>query len=213
MLETSIALAVAAIPDALPVIATLALAVGIRRMVNAKALVRRLTAVETLGCTTVICTDKTGTLTENKMLVTDIVLYGNHLQVSGHGYEPSGKLSSKDSTSSINDSRVHDFLVAISLCNDARLENHEGTDDWHIHGDPTEGALITAALKLGLSDEQLRTEFPRVAEMPFDLGRKRMSTIHAKSDGIGHILFLKGSPETVLPICTRVRSKDGDLDL
>ncbi len=213
MLETSIALAVAAIPEGLPVIATLALAAGIRRMVMAKALVRRLSAVETLGCTTVICTDKTGTLTENKMLVTDIVLEGGHLQLSGHGYEPKGTLTSLDTSCPSDDPRVPDLLVATTLCNDARLEHHEGAEGWHIHGDPTEGALITAAVKLGLNDEQLRAEFPRVAEIPFDLNRKRMSTIHAKPDGAGCILFLKGSPATVLPICTYVRSKEGDLDL
>ncbi len=213
MLETSIALAVAAIPDGLPVIATFALAAGIRKMVKAKALVRRLTAVETLGCTTVICTDKTGTLTENKMLVTDIVLDGNHLQVSGHGYEPSGKLSKRDTTSLIDDPRLHNFLIAISLCNDARLEHHEGDDGWHIHGDPTEGSLITAAVKLGLNDKQLHNDFPRIAEIPFDLNRKRMSTLHTKPEGTGYVLFLKGSPETVLPICTRVYSKDGDFNL
>lgn len=209
MVETSIALAVAAIPEGLPVIATLALAAGIRRMVMAKALVRRLPAVETLGCTTVICTDKTGTLTENKMLVTDIVLFHGHLELSGRGYEPAGEITSKDQAVNIDDLRVRDLLVATCLCNDARLENHEGGEGWHIHGDPTEGSLITAAVKLGLNDEELRAEFPRVAEIPFDLSRKRMSTVHAV-EGDGCLLFLKGAPESVLPISTRIRTKDGD---
>lgn len=212
MVETSIALAVAAIPEGLPVIATLALAAAVRRMVSAKALVRRLPAVETLGSTTVICTDKTGTLTENKMQVTDIVFYQAHLEVSGHGYEPTGEFTSKDQETRTDDGRINDLLVATCLCNDARLENHEGGEGWHIHGDPTEGSLITAAVKLGLNHEKLRGDFPRVAEIPFDLERKRMSTVHAP-EGAGCILFLKGAPESVLPICSRVRTSQSDVIL
>lgn len=210
MVETSIALAVAAIPEGLPVIATLALAAGIRRMVLNRALVRRLPAVETLGSTTVICTDKTGTLTENKMLVTDIVLPESHLELSGRGYEPTGELTRKDQTVALDEKGMHDLLVAICLCNDARLENHQGAEDWHIHGDPTEGSLLTAAVKLGLDDEKLRLDFPRVAEIPFDLNRKRMATVHALS-GDGCVLYLKGAPESVLPICSQVRTGDRDV--
>lgn len=210
MIETSIALAVAAIPEGLPVIATLALAAGIRRMVLAKALVRRLPAVETLGCTTVICTDKTGTLTENKMLVTDVVVHEGHIEVSGHGYEPSGQFTSKDSCRAVDYECTRDLLVASCLCNDARLEEHESSSGWHIHGDPTEGSLISAAVKIGLDHKKLVFEYPRVAEIPFDLKRKRMSTVHAAEAG-GCVLFLKGAPESVLPICTRVRSRDGEI--
>ncbi|MBX9720996.1 MAG: HAD-IC family P-type ATPase, partial [Candidatus Obscuribacterales bacterium] len=188
MLETSIALAVAAIPEGLPVIATLALASGIKRMVKAKALVRRLPAVETLGCTTVICTDKTGTLTENKMLVTDIILHQENFQISGRGYEPTGELSKNGAPYNSQSSCLDDFLAAICLCNDARLENHEGQEGWHIHGDPTEGCLITAAIKLGKNYDVLRAELPRLAEIPFDLSRKRMSTIHRAKTG-GCIIY------------------------
>lgn len=227
MLETSIALAVAAIPEGLPVIATLALAAGIRRMIKAKALVRRLSAVETLGCATVICTDKTGTLTENKMLVTHIILDHHQLLISGQGYEPTGELTSKHSDLSLSDPIVTEFLAAIRRCNDARLENHKPTEPsehsehsenpeeakgWHIHGDPTEGALITVAIKLGLNEIELCDAFPRVAEIPFDLDRKRMSTIHSRPDS-GQVLYLKGSPGTVLPVCTRFRTADGDKEL
>jgi Ca2+-transporting ATPase len=215
MLETSIALAVAAIPEGLPVIATLALAAGIRRMIRAKALVRRLAAVETLGCATVICTDKTGTLTENKMLVTHIILDNHQLRISGQGYEPVGELTSKHPNLSLSDDIVTDFLAAIRLCNDARLENHKlsaDEDEWHIHGDPTEGSLITAAIKLGLNETELCDAYPRVAEIPFDLSRKRMSTIHSKPDA-GQVLYLKGSPGTVLTICTKFRTSDGDKEL
>ncbi|HEY9758189.1 MAG TPA: cation-translocating P-type ATPase [Oculatellaceae cyanobacterium] len=212
MIETSIALAVAAIPEGLPVIATLALAAGIRRMIAAKALVRRLPAVETLGCTTVICTDKTGTLTENKMLVTDIILYPEHLQLSGRGYEPTGKLTMGGAPFEHDEKRLYEFLTAICLCNDARLENHDDAEGWHIHGDPTEGCLITAAVKLGANDESLRSEQPRLAELPFDLNRKRMSTIHLAQSG-GCTLFCKGSPGTMLPVCTRLRTSSGTIEL
>jgi len=238
MLETSIALAVAAIPEGLPVIATLALAAGIRRMVRSKALVRRLAAVETLGCTTVICTDKTGTLTENKMMVTDIVLDGLDLKISGHGYEPIGELTSNGQVCKIDEltTRVNDFLIAIAACNDAKLEHKtsntssptssptsipESSDTskdqpeelWLVHGDPTEGALITAAMKLGLQHEQILGQFPRVAEIPFDLERKRMSTVHEHPERDDHVLFLKGSPGVVLELCTILRTASGDIPL
>lgn len=238
MLETSIALAVAAIPEGLPVIATLALAAGIRRMVRSKALVRRLAAVETLGCTTVICTDKTGTLTENKMMVTDIVLDGLDLKISGHGYEPVGELTSNGQVCKIDEltTRVNDFLIAIAACNDAKLEHKPNTTSstvskadssapfsdtskeqpeelWLVHGDPTEGALITAAVKLGLKHEQILEQFPRIAEVPFDLERKRMSTVHEHPERDDHVLFLKGSPGVVLDLCTSLRTASGDIPL
>ncbi|MDP3508290.1 MAG: cation-translocating P-type ATPase [Candidatus Melainabacteria bacterium] len=222
MLETSIALAVAAIPEGLPVIATLALAAGIRRMVRSKALVRRLAAVETLGCTTVICTDKTGTLTENKMMVTDIVLDGLELKLSGHGYEPVGELTSNGQVCKIDEltKRVNEFLTAIAACNDAKLEHKastsssEGSEElWLVHGDPTEGALITAAMKLGLKHEQILEQFPRIAEVPFDLERKRMSTVHQHPERGDHILFLKGSPGVVLDLCSNIRTASGDIAL
>jgi Ca2+-transporting ATPase len=234
MLETSIALAVAAIPEGLPVIATLALAAGIRRMVRSKALVRRLAAVETLGCTTVICTDKTGTLTENKMMVTDIVLDGLDLKISGHGYEPIGELTSNGQVCKIDEltTRVNDFLIAIAACNDAKLEHKtsntssptsisESSDTskdqpeelWLVHGDPTEGALITAAMKLGLKHEKILEQFPRIAEVPFDLERKRMSTVHEHPERGDCVLFLKGSPGVVLELCTILRTASGDIPL
>ncbi len=212
MIETSIALAVAVIPEGLPVVATLALAAGIRRMVRAKALVRHLTAVETLGCTTIICTDKTGTLTENKMLVTDIVLNQQHLNLSGSGYAPMGVLTNKNGANEINRQVAEELFTAACLCNDARLETHAGTNEWHIHGDPTEGALITAALKLDLNDKDLRMIYPRLTEVPFDLSRQRMSTLH-KEKNDGHILFVKGSPERVLPLCTELKTNIGSQEI
>jgi len=197
MIQTSIALAVAAIPEGMPVVATLALAVGTQRMVKAKALIRQLSAVETLGCTTVICSDKTGTLTENQMTVTELVCLKRHLKISGNGYEPKGIISEHGKEISMTDATVMlETLRAAALCNDAKLENH-GDVGWHVHGDPTEGALITAAGKAGLCKDELLRDFPRVAEICFDLTRKRMSTLHRDSDDKYH-LYVKGSPEAVL---------------
>lgn len=197
MLETSIALAVAAIPEGLPVVATLALAIGIRRMVRKKALVRRLTAVETLGCTTIICTDKTGTLTENKMMVNEIVTKGGATKFSGAGYDPHGEVLGSNA-------ETERLLIAAALCNDASLQ--QTNERWQITGDPTEGALLVAARKTGLDDHKLVQQFPRIVEIPFDLNRKRMSTVHSEDDGI--FVFCKGSPEIVLPLCPYVLSGD-----
>ncbi len=203
MLETSIALAVAAIPEGLPVVATLALAIGLKRMVDQKALIRQLSAVETLGCTTIICTDKTGTLTENRMLVTQLVVPGAALSLSGRGYEPVGELTFVDSSAPANQELVSHLARAAALCNDARLENHGDTENWHIHGDPTEGALLTAASKLDLDLLSLKSQYARIGELPFDLERKRMSTLH-ETAGNTAIMFCKGAPELVLPLCNTV---------
>lgn len=210
MIQTAIALAVAAIPEGMPVVATLALAVGTQRMVHARALIRQLGAVETLGCTTVICSDKTGTLTENQMVLTDLVCNGRHLKLSGAGYEPKGEITEDGlSVSAVDDGMVVDLLRAAALCNDAKIENHDGGTQWHVHGDPTEGALIAAAGKVGLGHDQLLSTYPRIGEIPFDLGRKRMSTVHRTSAG-DCIAFTKGSPESVLKRSSFVRTRSGD---
>lgn len=203
MLETSIALAVAAIPEGLPVIATLAMAIGIKRMVQAKALVRHLAAVETLGSTTVICTDKTGTLTENRMTVTDLVLPLRRYTMTGSGYEPVGELLKESGAASASDvESVRVLLKAAALCCDATVEEHED-EGWHVHGDPTEGALIAAAHRVGLEQIALQSEYPRLCELPFELARKRMSTVHKCPDGT-FAAFTKGSPETIIAMCKKV---------
>ncbi|MBX9694693.1 MAG: cation-translocating P-type ATPase, partial [Cyanobacteria bacterium] len=208
LMQTSIALAVAAIPEGMPVVATLALAAGTRRMIKAGALIRQLAAVETLGCTTVICSDKTGTLTENQMLVTDLVLPGRHINVTGHGYEPIGDLTENGTpVISLDDVLLVDLLRNAALCNDAKLECHDGESGWHVHGDPTEGAILTVAHKIGLKQEDLRYEFPRIFEIPFDLNRKRMTTVHSVG---GHVISCtKGSPGTMLSLCSSVRTTEG----
>ncbi len=213
LLQTSIALAVAAIPEGMPVVATLALAAGTRRMIQAGALIRQLSAVETLGCTTVICSDKTGTLTENQMLVTDLILLSRHLRVSGQGYQPVGELSENGApVCSLDDHVLVDLLRTAALCNDAKLESHDGDSDWHVHGDPTEGAILAAARKISLSHEDLQYQYPRIFELPFDLNRKRMTTVHRLTDG-RIISCTKGSPGTMLSLCSSVQTGAGTIAL
>lgn len=212
MVQVSIALAVAAIPEGLPVVATLALASGTNRMVKLGALIRKLSAVETLGCTEIICTDKTGTLTQNQMTVTDIALDGRHLQVSGLGYTPEGEFSENDCVV-VQEERsfLKPLLTAAVLCNDAKLEKHEDSQ-WHIHGDPTEGALLTVGLKAGIDQKVTKEELPRHKEFPFELSRKRMTTIH-QSQGGDFLAYTKGAPETVLALCNNYLSADGPVPL
>lgn len=213
LFQTSIALAVAAIPEGMPVVATLALAVGTQKMVAQGALIRQLAAVETLGCTTVICTDKTGTLTENRMLVTALVLPSRRLEISGTGYAPIGELSENGAAICYTDDKLLLNLLRICvLCNDAKLERHIGENDWHIHGDPTEGALLTAAAKVGIDQGALADSFIRFAELPFDLDRKRMTTIHVTSEQ-KTLAAIKGSPITILGRCSRVATSDGSRDI
>jgi Ca2+-transporting ATPase len=207
MLETSIALAVAAIPEGLPVVATLALAIGTQRMVKAGVLIRQLSAVETLGCTTVICTDKTGTLTENKLLVTDIFMDGREIKLTGSGYSPEGRITECD-VDVERDDLLNQLLTGAALCNDARLEQNESSHAWDIAGDPTEGALLVAAAKFGLDLKQLRSNYPRVSEQPFDLVRKKMSTVHRINDG-SFLVFVKGSPERMIEDSEHLVARDG----
>ncbi|MBX9941706.1 MAG: cation-transporting P-type ATPase [Candidatus Obscuribacterales bacterium] len=206
MLQTAVALAVAAIPEGMPVVATLALTAGTHRMVKARALIRHLAAVETLGCTTVICTDKTGTLTENQMVVTDILFAREHFFVTGKGYNPEGKFIDAESGNPAKETAIEELKIllrAAALCNDARLEKHEKEGAWHVHGDPTEGALLTAAAKLGLTAQADFCVWPRLQDLPFDLERKRMTTIHQGPQGERYA-FIKGSPGSVLGIANRI---------
>lgn len=209
MIHVCIALAVAAIPEGMPVIATLALAAGTRKMAKQGALVRRLPAIETLGCTSIICTDKTGTLTENQMMVEHIVTSSRHITLEGSGYSPDGELIENGQSITINPPLSNDtecdsiylLLRAAILCNDAKLENHAGQVKWHVHGDPTEGALLTAAAKSGIDLAKINYQYKRIAETPFSLERKMMSTIHQTSNG-DTFLLVKGSPEAIFKKCT-----------
>ncbi len=194
---------VSMVPEGLPVAMTIALAVGMQRMAGRGAIIRRLSAVETLGSTTVICSDKTGTLTRNEMTVSALWLPpGRHVDVTGVGYSPQGQLCEADRPLETVDDAVTGLLRAAALCNDSELvEPEDERSSWTVLGDPTEAALLVAARKAGIDIAALRRESPREAEMPFDSDCKMMATRHGGS-GAYHTLFIKGAPEAVLRLCT-----------
>jgi P-type Ca2+ transporter type 2C len=198
MFLTSVSLAVAAIPEGLPAIVTVSLALGVQRMAKRNAIVRSLPAVETLGSATVICTDKTGTLTMGEMNAREIWMDGK-IEVSGEGYEPVGRITKDGAPVALGAWQGFDWLVrAGALCNDSSLGQEKGR--WTIKGDSTEGTLLVLARKHGLDLEALKVDFPRESEVPFDSDKKRMITVHAHS-GMRYA-FLKGAAESVLSICT-----------
>ena len=190
----AVALAVAAVPEALAAIVTGALAVGMHEMAKRGALVRRMPVVETLGCTTVICSDKTGTLTKGEMTVRRVYVDGHTSEVSGTGYAPAGSFDPPIG----NSDAARLLLRGGLLCNDASLGEQDGR--WSIRGDSTEGALVVLAAKAGLAAEEIRRAAPRVMELPFTSERKRMTTVHAMPDG-RRLAFTKGAPEAVLALC------------
>jgi P-type Ca2+ transporter type 2C len=196
MLEVGISLAIAAVPEGLPAVATMTLALGVQRMAKKHALMRRLHAVETLGSTTVICTDKTGTLTKNEMTVTNIVLNGDQLDVTGSGYELQGVF--RNNHGAIDARENEHLMLALqigALCNDAELEYTERGIS--VLGDPTEGALIVAAEKAGLEHDKLEDIYERVDEAPFDSETKRMVTVHRTPEG-SLVAYMKGAPAAVM---------------
>ncbi len=207
MLLWGISLAVAAVPESLPAVVTGALAIGTTRMARKNAIVKRLPAVETMGCTTVICTDKTGTLTKNEMTVRRLFLDGREIEVTGSGYEPVGEFHPADHSMITVSHPVLNAAARIALlCNDATLNENGGA--WQVRGDPTEGALLVLGRKAGLESSQLLTDNPRVAEIPFSSDRKRMATIHR---GPGDLtMLLKGAPESLLPFCRQVLTAQGE---
>ena len=196
-LIVAVSLAVAAIPEGLPAVVTISLALGVRKMVKRNALIRRLPAVETLGSTSVICSDKTGTLTKNEMTVRKVWVAGKGAKVSGDGYEPGGEIDRK---SSISAQGVSLLAKAGVLCNNASLIVEEGRTK--VKGDPTEGSLLVLANKIGGDMQKQIAESRRVEELPFDSERKRMSTLHVQGRGFVH--FLKGAPERVLDVCDTI---------
>jgi P-type Ca2+ transporter type 2C len=205
-----IALAVAVVPEALPAVVTISLAIGIQRMVKRNALVRRLPTVETLGSTSIICSDKTGTLTKDEMTVRKIFVAGELIDVTGTGYVPEGEFIHHDPKNGRNGS-LYSLLRSAALVSDAQLITLEGR--WAIKGDPTEGALVVAAAKAGMNKTDLDKTYPRVAEIPFTSETKRMTTLQ-ESDS-GRIAHSKGAPEVILDSCTSYLSAEGvrDLDL
>jgi len=202
----AVALAVAAVPEALTAIVTGALAIGMHQMAKRNALVRKMPAVETLGCATVICSDKTGTLTKGEMTVRSIYTAGRMIRVGGAGYDPVGEFQGIDSTVPGEDAPLQTLLRASLLCNDSSLEEIQGK--WTIKGDPTEGALVVAAAKAGIHVAETRLAFPRFEEIPFSSERKRMTTIHEEPGG-QKVAFMKGAPEEVVSRCSRCLTAEG----
>jgi Ca2+-transporting ATPase len=196
MLIFGIALAVAVVPEALPAVVTISLAIGVQRMVKRNALIRRLPIVETLGCTTAICSDKTGTLTKDEMTIRRIYADGKFYDVEGSGYDPAGGFLS-DGTKAEAGEGLKTLLKAAVLASDARLFQEDGR--WGIKGDPTEGAMIVAAAKAGLDAAALEKECPRVSEIPFSSETKRMTTV-CSIDGI-RAAYSKGADEVILNNC------------
>jgi len=212
ILMVAISQMVSIVPEGLPVAMTIALAIGMQRMAARKVIVRRLAAIETLGATSVICTDKTGTLTRNEMTVTALWLSdGRTLDVSGIGYAPEGQLQDEGrGLIDKNDSALVGLLEVVVLCNDAHLVPPDGIDPrWRPLGDPTEVALLTLAHKAGIHAERLRGLRPRVAEVPFDSISKFMATQHGH--GISSTIYLKGAPEDLLRLCSCYQAGNGDL--
>jgi Ca2+-transporting ATPase len=200
VLLIGVSLAVAAVPEGLTAITTIVLSLGMQRMARRNVIVRKLSAVETLGSTTVICSDKTGTLTKNEMTVRTVVTASGRADLTGIGYDPEGELTSDGSAADgALAEEVRKTLRAANLVNNARLVHED--EHWAIQGDPTEGALLVAARKVGLSDEELGERFPRVGEVPFSSERKLMSTAHSDRDKARVMVFSKGAPDILLARC------------
>ena len=219
----AVSLAIAAVPEGLPAIVTISLALGMREMVRRHALIRKLSSVETLGSATVICSDKTGTLTQNEMTVTRVWADGDFISITGRGYSPQGDFLKDDQPIDIKDyPAIKSTLWLGTLNNDAQLEpagEQDGREIFRMVGDPTEGAILVAALKMGASIDLLNQTFPRAQEIPFDSVRKRMLTIHSVDDQANddlslinngqrqqnpYIINVKGAPDVVLGLCTHI---------
>ena len=211
MFMAAVALAVGAIPEGMPAAITIMLAIGVSRMAKRQSIIRKLPAVETLGSTTVICSDKTGTLTRNEMTVQEIRTQDGHFFVSGSGYSPAGEITTESADQSNPASlALRECLKCGVLCNDSQLSQKDG--QWEIIGDPTEGALIVAARKGDFDSEALRSEFPREDEIPFDSGRQFMATLHSNRDTDKRFdIYLKGAVEILLNRCSDALNSRGDL--
>ncbi|MEN9250121.1 MAG: cation-transporting P-type ATPase [Gloeomargarita sp. GMQP_bins_120] len=207
MFEAAVALAVSAIPEGLPAVVTVTLAIGVNRMAQRHAIIRKLPAVEALGSATVICSDKTGTLTENQMTVQAVVVGDQEFHVTGSGYSPKGEICTA-AGEPLKDlpPGLRACLVAGVLCNDSRLEQREG--DWRVVGDPTEGALLAVAEKAGLSQAGLTADYPRLDAIPFESDYQYMATLN---DGQPRLIYVKGAVEVVLARCRQAMNLQGEL--
>lgn len=205
---TMVGLAVAAIPEGLPAVLTITLAIGVRRMAARNAVIRKLPAVETLGSVTVVCADKTGTLTRNEITARTVVTADRSFEVTGEGYEPVGTFVSDGATTDFASNPILGELVRSAyLCNDAAIRETES--GWRVTGDPMEGALVALAMKGGLDPELLSSENPRKDEIPFDAEHRFMATLHHNADGKAFVV-VKGAPERILAMCAYQRGDAGD---
>jgi Ca2+-transporting ATPase len=207
MFMVAVSLAIAAVPEGLPAVVTISLAIGMQEMVKRHALIRKLPAVETLGSATAICSDKTGTLTQNEMTAVQMYVDRSLLTITGEGYKPEGEFRDNDQVVGLQGyPGMRLLLRAGLLCNDARLEQlgENGTTSWRIAGDPTEGAFVVAAAKAGYWKAELGEEYPRAAEIPFDSERKRMTTFHPDPRYGDYVAYIKGAPDIVLGLCDQV---------
>lgn len=209
MFLAAVGLVVAAVPEGLPAVMTITLAVGVERMARRRAIIRRIPAVETLGAVSVICSDKTGTFTQNKMTVQSIATPEHLVTVTGNGYEPDGEFLLNGDA--LGEGGAQDGLIALlrngMLCSDARLARRAG--HWSVEGDPTEGALLVAGLKARLEPEAENRAQPRIDEIPFDSVHRFMATLHRQPDGEG-LVIVKGAPERLLSMCSQQRGAQGD---
>lgn len=205
-----IALAVAVVPEALPAVVTISLAIGVQRMAKRHALVRKLSAVETLGCASVICSDKTGTMTRDEMTARRLVTLDENIEITGAGYEPKGQFLRDGAEATVSDAVTH-LLQAGELASDARVVFDETERRWRVQGDPTEAALVVAAMKAGIDVDALEKDFPRIGEVPFTSESKRMTTLHTGPDGMR--AYVKGAAEMVLQSCRQVAGGSGDVPL
>jgi len=219
MFFAGVSLAVAAIPEGLPAIVTVALAIGVQRMVKRNAVIRKLPAVETLGCATVICSDKTGTLTQNEMTVRRIYCDDQIITVSGQGYDPKGDYHGADP---YKDKSLKELLKCAALCNNSVLtkrgirvsglfRGNKPDSVWGIDGDPTEGALLVAAAKAGVWREGLERKEQRIAEIPFESERKRMTVIYKNKEG--YKAYVKGAPDIIIGLCSKELTRNGIVEL
>jgi P-type Ca2+ transporter type 2C len=203
MFMIAVSLAVAAIPEGLPAVVTIVLALGMKRMADRNAIVKKLLAVETLGSVDVICSDKTGTLTQNEMMVTRLYFPGQLIEVDGSGYRPEGRLTDSENGQAVTDAasgRLGMLLQIGILCNDARLVQKESA--FAILGDPTEGAMIVAAAKAGLDQAVLNEQYKRIGDLPFDSKRKMMTTWHSGFSAAPTVSLTKGAPDIIISRCT-----------
>jgi Ca2+-transporting ATPase len=208
MFMAAVALAVGAIPEGLPAAVTITLAIGVSRMAKRRAIIRKLPAVETLGSTMTICSDKTGTLTVNQMTVRTLWAAGDGYQLSGSGYAPDGEVTAVHGGGAWETNvAARQCLLAGLLCNDSSVQ--QGPEGWDVNGDPTEGALIVAAMKAGLHPEQTSTRFRRIDAIPFESEYQYMASLHQSGEPDGNLLYVKGAWEVIRSKCVAALAADG----